>query len=195
VTSDEGPRSRDQWIQAILLVESFKLVPRPLVEGPRPKSGKLRLNLHGTCFGGKFNWLGPKNSAKRRVPDLENQEWGQGPRYSPTQGFNLLQMSPNWFLGNWILDPCLKWALEYPHWCSVCDPAQIFLTSTFTYLLFSNPIHKIEMGIASMWEPLIANPPGIIIMIGQSKTGCSSQIIFITLFSSRCAALLPICPA
>jgi hypothetical protein len=29
-TSDEGPKSRDQWIQAILLVKSFKLVPRPL---------------------------------------------------------------------------------------------------------------------------------------------------------------------
>jgi hypothetical protein len=35
------------------LVESFKLVPRPLNEHPRPKSGKLKLNLHGTCFGGK----------------------------------------------------------------------------------------------------------------------------------------------
>jgi hypothetical protein len=33
-------------------------------------------NLHGTCFEGKINWLGPKNSAKRRAPDLENQESG-----------------------------------------------------------------------------------------------------------------------
>jgi hypothetical protein len=31
----------------------------------------------------------------------------QGPRY----GFNLLQISPNWFLGNWTLDLRLKWAL------------------------------------------------------------------------------------
>jgi hypothetical protein len=53
MTLDEGLMSRHQWIQAILLVESFKLVPMPLDEGPRPKSGKLRLNLHGTCFGGK----------------------------------------------------------------------------------------------------------------------------------------------
>jgi len=45
-TLDDGPRSRDQWIQAILLVESFKLVPRPLDEGSRPKSGKLRLIWH-----------------------------------------------------------------------------------------------------------------------------------------------------
>jgi hypothetical protein len=73
-TLDEGPRSRDQWIQAILLVESCKLVPRPLDKGPRPKIGKLRVNLHGTCFGGKINWFWPKNSGKRRAPDLENQE-------------------------------------------------------------------------------------------------------------------------
>jgi hypothetical protein len=62
-------RFRDQWIQAILLVESFKLVPRPFDEGPRTKSGKLRLNLNGTCFGGKT-----KKSAQRRAPDLENKE-------------------------------------------------------------------------------------------------------------------------
>jgi hypothetical protein len=76
VTLDEGPRSKDQWIQAILLVKSFKLIPRPLDKGPRPNNGKLRLNLHGTCFGGKFNWFGPKTSAKTRAPDFENQESG-----------------------------------------------------------------------------------------------------------------------
>jgi len=47
---DEGPRSRDRWIQAILFIQSFKFVLRPLDEGPRSKSGKLRLNLHGTLF-------------------------------------------------------------------------------------------------------------------------------------------------
>jgi len=36
------------------------------------------------------------------------------PRYSPTQGFNLLQISPNWFQGNLTLDPRLKWALVKP---------------------------------------------------------------------------------
>jgi hypothetical protein len=46
VTLDEGPRPRDRWIQAILFVKSFKLVPRPLDKGPRPKSGKLRLIWH-----------------------------------------------------------------------------------------------------------------------------------------------------
>jgi hypothetical protein len=41
VTLDEGPRSRDQWIQTILLVESFKLVPRPLDKGPWPKKWQI----------------------------------------------------------------------------------------------------------------------------------------------------------
>jgi hypothetical protein len=36
------------------------LVPRPSDEDPRPESGKLRLNLHGTCFGGEINWFQPK---------------------------------------------------------------------------------------------------------------------------------------
>jgi hypothetical protein len=59
---------------------------------------------------GKSIGSDPKNSAKRRAPDLENHESGYGPSYSPTQGFNLLQISPNWFLGNWTLDPRVKWA-------------------------------------------------------------------------------------
>jgi len=41
-----GPRSKNQCIQAILLVESFKLVPRPFDKGPKPESGKLRLIWH-----------------------------------------------------------------------------------------------------------------------------------------------------
>jgi hypothetical protein len=51
-------------------VESFKLVPRPLNEGPRPKNGKLRLIWH-TYFGGKFNWFGPKDNVKIRALYLE----------------------------------------------------------------------------------------------------------------------------
>jgi hypothetical protein len=38
-----------------------------------------------TYFGGKINRFGPKTSAKRRAPDLENQESGYEPSYSPTQ--------------------------------------------------------------------------------------------------------------
>jgi hypothetical protein len=40
-TLDECPRSRYQLIQAILFVKSFKLVARPLDEGPRPKKWQI----------------------------------------------------------------------------------------------------------------------------------------------------------
>jgi hypothetical protein len=122
---DEGPRSRDPWIQAILLVESFKLVPpRPLDKGPRPKSGKLRLNLHGTWFEGKINWFGPnkqcykesswfgeprirlgtKVHSNTRIQFASNQSKSvqlkdsicfKSLQITPTQGFNLLQITPN----------------------------------------------------------------------------------------------------
>jgi hypothetical protein len=59
----QGPGTIE--FKQILLVESFKLVPRPLDVGPRPKSGKLRLNLHGTCFGGKINWFRPKKQCSK----------------------------------------------------------------------------------------------------------------------------------
>ncbi len=65
--------------------------------------------LYGTYFGGKINWFRPKDNVKRGAPDLENQELSWGPRNIPTQRFNLLHMGPNWFLGNWTLDLCLKW--------------------------------------------------------------------------------------
>jgi len=37
--------------------------PWPLDEGPRPKSGKSRLNLHGAIFEEKFNWFKPKKQS------------------------------------------------------------------------------------------------------------------------------------
>jgi hypothetical protein len=74
----------------------------------------------GAVLEGKPIGLDQKNSAKRRAPDLENQESGYGPRYSLTQGLNLLQISPNWFLGNWTLDPSLKWAYAFIGACGDC---------------------------------------------------------------------------
>jgi hypothetical protein len=41
------------------------LNPWPLDEGPRPKSGKSRLNLHGTILEGKSIGLNPKKKKKR----------------------------------------------------------------------------------------------------------------------------------
>jgi hypothetical protein len=54
-------------------LESTKLDPWPLNEGPRPRSGKLRLNLHGTILEGKSIGLDPPKRLKRRAHDLKNQ--------------------------------------------------------------------------------------------------------------------------
>jgi len=59
-TLDEGWSTQVQWNRAILLAKSHKLDPWPLDESPRPKSGKSRLNLHGTILGGKLIGLDPK---------------------------------------------------------------------------------------------------------------------------------------
>jgi hypothetical protein len=47
------------------LDESHKLDPLPLDEGPRPKSDKLRLNLHGTILERKSIGSKPKNELKK----------------------------------------------------------------------------------------------------------------------------------
>jgi hypothetical protein len=48
---------------------------------------------------------------------------------------------------------------------------------------FATPPIKVELGQQIRGGLLIANPLAQIIMMGQSKTLSSSQIIFITLFS------------
>jgi len=71
------------------------------------KNGKLKQNLHGIIFERKSigSKQRQKKSSKRRANDVKNQDAREGPRQGPTQGFNLLQMSPNWLLGIWTLDP------------------------------------------------------------------------------------------
>jgi hypothetical protein len=70
-------------------------------------------------------------------------------------------------------------------------PSKLFFTSRVIYL-FCNPTHKTEAGIAnSKLGTTNSEPPGPIMMIGQSETLNSSQIIFITLFcagAQRCCA-------
>ncbi len=58
-----------------------------------------------------------------------------------------------------------------------------------------NSTQQIETRTANRWGTTNSKPPGRIIMIDQSKTGGSSHIIFITLFSSKCTALLCFLPA
>jgi len=47
------------------LDECHKLNPWPLDEGPRPKSGKSRLNLHGTILEGKSIGLDQKTKSSK----------------------------------------------------------------------------------------------------------------------------------
>jgi hypothetical protein len=46
--------------------------------------------------------------SREKAHDLENQDASHGPRHDLPQGFSLLQMGTNWFLGIWTLpDPKL----------------------------------------------------------------------------------------
>jgi len=74
---------------------------------------------------------------------------------------------------------------------SICDPAKMFLTSKFSYLLLTTPPIKLITG----WVPiggklLIANHLHQSLRLANQKTGTSGQIIFITLFSGRWTELL-----
>jgi hypothetical protein len=55
-------------------------------------------------------------------------------------------------------------------------PWKWFLLSKFSYLLFSKSTHKTKIGTTNRWEITNSNPPGPIIMIGESETGSTSQI-------------------
>jgi hypothetical protein len=57
-----------------------------------------------------------------------------------------------------------------------------FFTSKFSYLLFCNPTYRNEIGTANRWGTTKSKPPRPIIMISQSETLSSSQIIFNKLF-------------
>jgi len=53
-TLDKGSKSMVKWNWGFLLVKSFKLVPRFLVEGPWPRQIKLWFSLHDIILKGKF---------------------------------------------------------------------------------------------------------------------------------------------
>jgi hypothetical protein len=54
---------------------------------------------------------------------------------------------------------------------SVCNPAKYFSHPSFSYLLFGNPTHKTETGIANGWgnTTIIAKPPGPILSLANQK--------------------------
>jgi hypothetical protein len=70
--------------------------------------------------------------------------------------------------------------LEHLQWCS----KEIFFTSKFHYLLFSNPTHKTETGTANRRGTTNSKPLGPIIMMCPPEALSSSQMISITLFSA-----------
>jgi hypothetical protein len=82
-------------------------------------------------------------------------------------------------------------ALAHPHQCSVYDPAKIYLTSKFNYLLFCNPTHKIERGTANRWELLIRNHLDQSLWLPNQKQGAAVRSC--SLHSSLAAAHLG-CP-
>jgi hypothetical protein len=61
----------------------------------------------------------------------------------------------------------------------MCDLAKIFFTSKFSYLLFCNPSHKSETGIANRWGTSNIKPPEPIIMMGRSESLSCSEIILL----------------
>jgi hypothetical protein len=73
----QGPGS-NEIDQSYWLMRAINWTPWPLDEGPRPKSGKSRLNLHGTILEAKSIGWDQKNRAQRRAHDLENQGASQG---------------------------------------------------------------------------------------------------------------------
>jgi hypothetical protein len=70
--------------------------------------------------------------------------------------------------------------------CSVCNPAKIFFTSKFSYLLFCNFTHKTETGTANRWGGglLIAN------QLDQSLQWADQKHFWSAVWSERCCATM-----
>jgi len=86
----------------------------------------------------------------------------------------------------------LKTPLEHLQGCSICDLVKIYFTSKLSYVLFCNPTHKTKTRTSNRWGTTNSKPPAPIIMMGQSETLSSSQIVFITLVfagAQRCCAV------
>jgi hypothetical protein len=65
-----------------------------------------------------------------------------------------------------------------------CDLAKTFFTFKFSFLGFSNPIHKTKLGLQIGGRLLIANHVNKSLWLAN-QTRNNNQIIFITIFSSR----------
>jgi hypothetical protein len=93
-----------------------------------------------------------------------------------------------WFLAQFILKFVTLQNLMPKHFWFQADFSH---WSLVIYFFATSPIkRKLMKLMKNRWETTNSKPPWGIIMIGQSETGNSSQIIFITLLSRRCTLLL-----
>ncbi len=73
-TLNEGPKRRVRWNRTILLVKSHKLNLRPLDEGPRARSAKLKWYQHDMILERKWIGLDKKKELKMGAHGpLENE--------------------------------------------------------------------------------------------------------------------------
>ncbi len=109
-----------------------------------------------------------------------------------------------WGVKGWLYWACQKassrllrhksshfFLVEHPHRRSVREPAKLFLTSNFSYLILCNPTHKSEMRTANWWELLIVNHLDQSLWLGNQKQGATviSYLLHSSL-ASRSTALL-----
>jgi len=94
-------------------------------------------------------------------------------RYHNLSWFGLQHATKGKTISEW--QPTLLLLIcENPQWCSICDPTKIFLTSKFSYLLFSDHTRTNRTCTEQKWETTNSKPPRPNILIGQSETGTSS---------------------
>ncbi len=72
----------------------------------------------------------------------------------------------------------------------VCNPAERYLTSKFSYFHFSNPTHKTKTGTANRWETANSKSPGAIIMISQWERKQGPAVRSYLLYSSLASVRL-----
>jgi hypothetical protein len=92
---------------------------------------------------------------------------------------------------NLNMSPTLVWQ-HIAFFYSISNHAKIFRTSTFSYLLFLNPIHKTKIGIANRWKTSNSNPVGPIKLSSQSKQQVLGQsLVPFTSLSKLCKNAWP----
>ncbi len=133
-TLDEGLKFSVQWNRTILLAESHKLDPWPFDEGPRPKSGKLRLNLHGTILEGNSISSGWKREFKGEIMIGRTKMQARSKAGSNLRiqfASNKSKLVPR----NFDLGPYLKWVLLLNFRFQECNQLNTYINVEINYLL------------------------------------------------------------